>query len=430
MSIPLQRLVKTHLSNKFLKTLSKNSDILIISPFSDNIKFQENYKYIVKYFIKYEKINNFFMIKSFIHLIIKTMRVNGYWNSNPTLMNYYILNQYTKFRNNGEDKKINIINRFGINILGLFGKKYKSAWKILAKWMLINRSLSDQIIKITSHYEKIVLLQASTWGEQDLELSVLRRKNKWDSIFVPYTTDQLLCNGWLYDDYKYIFVQGPLEKHYALNLHKIPECKIVEFGSLNSRILSTAQDEIKITDQVDKQIIYAGSIDRYFPLKSELNGLETILQAQISGELPKIEVTYRSFGENKPLVEKIISKYTKTNIIKVQYVTELFAGLNNYGGEITNNSLKEYIGNIKKGSILVSVGCTSLSLDAAFLGVPTISYWEDNTGVLERRKIKELFSGEKKLRDLYKDVPATFTKDELVNEINYILTDKEKVKKL
>lgn len=345
--------------------------------------------------------------------------MNGYWQANPEYMNYYLLNQFTNFQENGFDKQINLINKVGISILGLIGARWKNSWRSLALLLPINRSFEAQLIKLTLPYKKHILLQACAWGQQDLELSVLRRKLKWKSIFIPYTTDQLLCNGWLYDDYQLIFVQGALEKSFSREFHRLPERLIVELGSISARNLIPGMPRNHISCK-EKKIIYAGSIARYFPLKSELEGLRAILEAQIYGELPRVDVVYRSFGESKSCIEEMLSTYHDRVNVSVEYVSDLFSGLGEYCGEISKEQLNKFIGDIESSAVLVTAGCTSLSLDAAFLGVPTVSYWQDDSGVLSRRNTKELFSSNGRLRDLYKEVPAAFTREELIEFINRI----------
>jgi hypothetical protein len=428
-SAPFQRLIKTHLSKNFLDALKINGDILVIAPFADNEDFLDSYKGAVTNFIKYE--NNHFLkvFKSAIYLVIKTLRMNGYWRSNPEYMGYYIANQYTKFGNNGNDKRVNFIQRIGINLLGFIGCRWKNSWQALAKILPINYSFKKNIIENCSAYKKILIIQACSWGEQDLELAILAKKYGWKSILVPYTTDQLLCNGWLYADYSAICVQGPLEKEYAMRFHRIPIEKLVELGSINFRKLNSYANKLNERDFNHQKIIYAGSIGRYFPLESELEGLEVILNAQILGKIPNFEIIYRSFGEDREKIEKLRSKYEFKNKFSIDYVSDIFSGMEKYCGEITEVAMKEYIQKLNQASLLVTVGCTSLTLDAAFFGVPTISYWEDKSGIILRRNTEKLLTNNYKLRDIYRQVPAAFSEKELIgliNEYTHVKASKKK----
>ena len=430
LSIPLQRLIKTHLSNFFLDALKVNGDVLVIAPFADNENFLKDYQESVSYLVQYENIKFLSAIKSTIFLIIKTLRINGYWLANPLYMGYYLSNQYTKFGNNGNDIRVNYINRKGISALGFIGRRWKNSWKILAKLLPLERSFKNKLLNISSAYQQVIVIQACSWGEQDLDIAILAKKYGWKSILVPYTTDQLLCNGWLYADYSAICVQGPLEKDYAINFHRIPKERLVELGSLNFRKLDLYTVKLENTNINQGKIIYAGSISRYFPIESELEGLETILNAQLQGYIPDFEVIYRSFGEDRAQIEKLRSKYKFTNKLRIDYVSDLFAGLDGYGGAITDDAMNQYIQQLRQASLLVTVGCTSLILDAAFLGVPSVSCWVDKSGIILKRNTRQLFTNDGKLRDLFRHVPAAFTEKELITLINehiYIELSKNRV---
>ncbi len=402
---------------------------MVVSPFSKNSQFIKDNRVSITHFVEYHNIKYFAFIKSIMFLVLKTLRMNGYWNANPEFMEYYISNQYTKFGSNGNDISVNLFNRTGIYLLGHIGARWKNSWKIIGKFFPRSKRFKKNILDICSQYKNVILIQASSWCEQDLELAMLANKNRWKTILVPYTTDQLLCNGWLFSQYDAVCVQGPLEKEYAVKFHKVSLEKIFEIGSINFRLLDLHQKKIEITEDVTQKIIYAGSISRYFPLNSEIDGLKSILNAQIRNEIPGHEVVYRSFGEDKGAAEKLIAQFNSSNKLKVEYVPDLLAGLGTYSGAIKEHYLKEYILELKRASLLVTVGCTSLTLDAAFLGVPTVAYWGDRTGVISRRHTSKLFSNNGRLRDLYREVPTAFTEDQLIKLIKkYIIKQSDRLR--
>ena len=91
-------------------------------------------------------------------------------------------------------------------VLGMVGM-LRGAWKVFDR--LVGSSLfrCPALARTATSYHEVILVQSACWGMQDRMLAWVARRHKWRTVLVPYTTDQLFCNGDLVSDFDAILVQ-------------------------------------------------------------------------------------------------------------------------------------------------------------------------------------------------------------------------------
>ena len=92
--------------------------------------------------------------------------------------------------------------------------------------------------------------------------------------------------------------------------------------------------------------------------------------------------------------KKINLRYSGQNNLEIQYPDHYSFGLSTYSANKNlEPSVHDHISQLVNADLMVMCFITSLCLDAAYLGVPTISYCVDNTGYLEKRRTDLVYQG-------------------------------------
>lgn len=386
-SIPYTRIVKSTLADVVLKPLRDRSDILIVAPFAKD-------KYFINDFLdKRTKSYNWEKpaIGRLKRLMLEgpgLMRRLGYWRKQQAHgLRYFILNQYTIFGPDGEDKKFSMPRRLIYWFLSIMGKQNK-AWKIVEALFGRRWYQNQGLTEISQQYKNITLIQSANWGLQDRSLARLSKEQSWRSVFIPYTNDQLYVNGFLINDYDAICVQGDFEYQCAQIYHEIPKEKIFPLGSPWFRHLLELIDEEKLTHNIDlnkPKIVYAGISNVYFPMKSEFKALDALVEYVSRPEI-NLFIIYRPVVFDNKIREKIKCRYGNLRNLKIDWPEVNFIGLYGYSDKSQKKSLQNYVRSLQGCKLLVMSHMTSLSLDAAFLeNCGVISNMIDTDGILEKR---------------------------------------------
>jgi len=426
-SVPFQRLIRVLLSDSVLKPLCKQANILIVSPFASNQAFQKDFSDKPIDLIQWaapEKIRQPFGL---LYIVSESLRTLGYWRRNHKKgMEYYLAIIYKQFGIDGDDKNISFFKRvvfYLISILGLWSKSWRVIDKIIGPSVFNFPTLQN----ITQGYNEVTLIQSANWGMQDRMLAWMGRKEKWRTTLIPYTTDQLYCNGYLISDFSVICVQGTAEDGFARTLHNLPSERVKKLGSVWFRNIEQIKKSLSIKKDNGeiRKILYAGVSSRYFPRSSEYLGLEIILHACSCNELSNTHIIYRPLGETKEIRKEIEERYKNTPNLTIQFAQQSCYGLEEFGGVSNSEGLKEYLKQLVDIDILVMCLGTSLTLDAASMGIPTVCYIVDFTNVLKKRETHLFFNKEGRF-DIYPSVPVIHNQSDLVPAINDLLNDKEK----
>jgi len=414
--------------------LSANADVLVVTPFANDSEFLDRYsRPNIKMILppSYEKLSWFFRKFLFFSSIL---RVQGYWYRWKKVIPYYWANRHIQFGENGEDKKLSFGHRLLIDALSPLGYSSKT-WRIFDFLHGQHTYRFPELFDVTSNYKKVVFIQAASWGYQDAVLGYWARTKKWRSILLPYTIDQLFCNGWLYCNFNKVCVQGACENLWANSLHYIPESNIIKLGSLNSFTIREFQ---KANDKRNNEnskgsfkILFAGSTATYFPTESEFYCLDVIIDAINLGEFGDVKITYRPFGHNDKIRTTIENRYGDCTYINIEYANPTIYGLNVFENIDYSTIMNNYLNSLLPYDLLVMAGATSLCLDCSFLNIPSICIYIDNSGVLEKRNTKLLFNSKEKLI-VIECIPTVFSIDLLKQELKFLIQspiEREKIVK-
>ncbi|MBV9988003.1 MAG: hypothetical protein JO301_10005 [Chitinophagaceae bacterium] len=271
------------------------------------------------------------------------------------------------------------------------------------------------------------MVQSASWGFQDRLLAHAARRHNWETILIPYTTDQLYTNGYLMSDFKAICVQGPLEKDFAERFHSPAADRLIELGSAWFRNIDIIKNELPLlasgAGNRKRRIIYSGSTSEYFPTASEYKGLDTLLEAINQNTISNAVIVYRPFGHTPELRKAINERYSSIPNLVIEYAQGACYGLSAYASLSEKEELKEYILQIMDADLLVMCLASTLSLDAAYLGVPTIANHVDETGTLVKRHTDLLYEKEGGIRGV-PDIPVAHSYEDLITGVQLLLNDR------
>lgn len=418
-SIPFQRLIKTHLTQKLLDVYLEKAEVLIVAPFAADKAFQSLFN---SSSISFYQINDLSLnskLQRIIHGTLTLVRLHGYWRKNRKILGYYHTTRFTNFGKNGDDKNIRFFKRVFLNLLGYIGYS-RRIWEVLRNSFGSRVYPNQFLMNCSDKYKEVILIQSSSWGDQDQQLAWIAYKERWKNIFVPYTTDQLWTNGYLLSHYHKICVQGPAEYEMAKTLHRIQDKTLVKTGSL----IRTALKEINHNSKSSHgKIIYAGCSTVFFPMQSQVLGLQSIVEARNKGKIPWLNIVFRPIVESDEEKNYLQREFEDVEDFEIDFPGVSMWGLNVYQHDDPKIGLKKLKEIMNGTEVLITALVSSFVLEAAFLGVPSISFFADHTGVLDKRKTELQFNSEGELRFM-ESLKVVFSTDQLIDEINLILSDK------
>lgn len=387
-SIPFQRLVKSHLSNLLLSSLPE-CDVLIVCP--DKIKLIE-YCFPSKLCI-----NGFWLrspksksIRGILWKIVDRLRMLGWWYRIRPFDPFYWINRYRFYRPD-RDIVLPAFIRYLLDLLVPIFASYKS-------WIALNNNLGwflyrdSRFVGLVEGYRSVSVIQAANWGFQDAFIAYYSRKFGWKSYFIPYSTDQLLCNGYLNNVDSLVFVQGPLEEQVVDRYHAT-YCKpsYERTGSVWWSILKQCASDSHIDSSTAKSednayhILYAGNSDTYFPKGYELTGVLAFAQdvRALAGSglwsSHKVVITYRPIKRlsscEKQTLSELLENRSEYFEFRIDVAPAEVIGLNEFSNLDSADVLNSYYRSFSNTDILIIFGLSSMCIDLAALGIPGISYF-------------------------------------------------------
>jgi hypothetical protein len=423
-SIPFWRVGKVLISNKFLSSLDDPNLIIgIVGPL--NIDTDVSSIIDGRNIVCYKWKPKFSKIIFQLYNISEILRMNGYWfRFRNTKMKYYYHNMFVDFHETGNDKRKNFFVRLTLFILSSIGC-IKFSWNII-DWLISNKyDYPKEFESITRQYKRVVLIQSSSWGEQDRVLASWSKKNKIDSYLIPYTTDQLVMNGYLLNKYKKIFVQGPIEYEYATKIHKVPKDSVYKAGSLWFRNLDeylTLQRN-RLNDKIKsgKTVLYAGVLPLYYPREFELAIVKSLFSEFIS-ENKGIRFIYRPYISSELDKNNIIKCLSECKGLDIQWPEAQINQLNyeNIANNLSDSIAKE-INRLMGIDLFIMSVSTSMCIDAAYLSdCPVISNMIDFDMILSKRHTLDSLVDNSTLTYV-PGVDVAFTIEELISKSKSIL---------
>lgn len=384
LSIPFQRLLASHYSEDLKKVFRSNADLVVISPFADNENFVKPSKYDDN--IKHIKIPDLRNTSSFankLFAISTILRVHGYWLRRRKEIPAYWATRHLLKRPFEADESVGFLKRIARDFVALIGF-FPASWKIFDYFHGGRTYKFEELQIVSKNYSKIILVQAATWGFQDAVLAYWGRRHNWRTIMLPYSSDQLYCNGYLYSNFNTICAQGEAESFYAENFHGIKSKHITKLGSVLLRSLSRGNLK-KNTCIGKKRIMYAGLEPTFFPAQLEMEVIKK-LNDWISAVLgDSWELIYRPVRASIDEYSQLTEELKEFGDIKIQKPDSDRIGLDFFKMPQSADHACELKDMFNSVEVLVCSGTTSLSVEAAFLGIPTVSYYPLGANKLRSR---------------------------------------------
>lgn len=427
LSIPFQRLIRSHLSPIMLKGFVAKFDVLIISPNAYQKTFQEHYQINNVFFLNSPSQKLSYIKKKFL-VVSNYLRTLGYYYKYKSEIPFYWSTRNLIFKENGEDISVKYSKRFLTYILGFIGS-IPSVWRFFDNlhgfWTYSFVGLHE----FTKEYDNVVLIQASSWGFQDETLGYWARKKKWKTIFVPYTTDQLFANGWLLCKYDKICVQGEAELLFTSKFHSISNSKIIKLGSIYGYFIRMVKQKFNNNDShfdTDREfkILYAGSDSIYYPIEDEFYCLNLILEGISNSKLKNVTVLYRPLCNNQELREQILKRYSNSENLTISFADPNIFEVYNFGVKCWEDLITDQVKSIQNVDLLITAGITSLSLDCAYLGIPSIVVHIHMNEFYEKRKINLMLNKDNRMI-INSSIPIVLSEANLTDKIFFLLNDKQ-----
>ena len=431
LSIPLQRLIRVLLSPVLKNALQDYAKILVVSPFSDNKSFQQEFKSNKVDFFNLTDPKRLTQPFKLLYTFSEILRCHGYWmRFRNQGMRFSFATRFLYLGKNGNDVKPNLLKQFVFTILAVLGMREKS-WRFIDGMIGPSIFNVSELSGIANGFEKVTLIQSASWGFQDRLLGWMARKHKWRTVLMPYTTDQLSINGYLISDFDAVCVQGEMEYDYVPKYHKTSANQVMKLGSPWARYIE--ETHLRVKDKVrakkkKKTIMYAGVDSAYFPIESEFYGLELLLEAIKTGEIEDTEIVYRPLALTEEKRKRIDFNFSDIENLSIYYSESSCIGMETLDGYENNfKELNKFVEQISECDLLVMALDTSLCIELAFIGIPSIAYYYDPSGVLARRKRFELFF-ENGRNPFVPEIPVIFDKNRLVPTAKGLLQDSEKAR--
>jgi hypothetical protein len=399
LSIPLQRIIRSHLNSNLIDLYLKKSDLLVVSPFANIPSFSCQFMGRRVYHLEIPSYSHKNILQRLLYTITQYARWQGYWFRRRKKMPFYWKSRNIILGENGNDREVSYFKKI-VRFIFAFVGYFPQTWKFIDSihgWQTYKFPELDSIVE---RYEKIILIQSSSWGFQDELLSYWARRENWRKIFIPYTTDQLFSNGWLLCEYDKVCVQGDAEFNFAKKLYSVNNDRICKLGSLYGFVYKSFLTNRVISKSNFRKgeyvIMLAGSNPMFYPIDDEFYCLDLILNSITQGQLKNVQVIYRPLGYNKENRELILSRYMNRPNLEIKFANPSMYGLDDYQSVNFTEVINDQIASFSNIDLLVSCGLTSLSVECAYLGVPSIALNIHKSDFYKRRKLNLIMDSQKR----------------------------------
>lgn len=437
LSVPIIRVGRVLLGDSVLDAIrdKEKFDVVIISPFAADLNIQNEFAGKGTHFFKWRDSLKNSRLEKILSTIITIQRTHGYWlrqRNKGMGMAYYHRNAVYVEQDDGSTKKLSLTKVFLYRLIALTGY-FQFSWRfmdMLRGFLFRSTSELDTLIK---GYEKITLIQSCSWGEQDMYLAWYARKKKIRTMLIPYTTDQIYCNGFLLSNYDAVCVQGEFEKKCATMFHAIPQSRQKGIGSGWFRnidqILEDIGEDKNFHSAGMKYILFAGHSSRYFSRESEYRALAFLEKAIQQGLFGKAKIIYRPVCFTQQEAQKIQEDWGHYQNIEIQLPQLAIIGLNDQPADNIRKEWHDYLIQLKKVDVLVMSFVSSLVMDIGYLGKPSFILFDDPSGKLLQKNSHLMLDSSGKIPALEK-FSITYKIEDLVPQIQQALASPPDLVKL
>ncbi len=368
LSIPFLRIGKVFLSRNFISKIEGSDvELIIVSQNNFDLSFFSQFTFAKVTLIQIrEQESTSFLGR--IYGLSELLRTCGYWYKfrNKGLW-YYYYNMFRQFSKVFPDRRFSLFKRTYLLLISFFGQ-FRFFWEFFDSLLSHYFIIPEELKRCNNNNENICLIQAACWGYQDRMLAFWSKKNTVDSFLIPYTSDQLTMNGYLINDFKKVFVQGPIEFEYAKSNHKIDENRILQAGSLWLRNIDATKLEFPKKSHDKIRILYAGVSDLYYPRLKELEVIKELILFLERNFKDSFELIYRPYVTEDHETEIISIYFQNINSITINFPNQLINSLN-FTNELINIKQFSQIDttSISDFDIFIMSLSTSLIIDVAYI---------------------------------------------------------------
>ncbi len=238
-------------------------------------------------------------------------------------------------------------------------------------------------------YRRTIVIQTANWGYQERFLAHCAARYSFKSILVPYTTDQLIINGYLLSAFDRICAQGPVETRYAVDFHRVPARKVVPLGMLWLRNIESLErrhsGSVPRHEETGRKkvLLYAGLTASFFPRASEFEAVDSVLNAIKAGMLPHSRLVYRPVILTPDDLAQVQARYGGEELVEIQTPQASCVGISVDTAERIQTEMVEYVKQVKSVDVLIMSATTTMMFDALYFDIPCIANFTDPTGTLE-----------------------------------------------
>ena len=414
-SVPLVRLARVTLSDVVLGSLRKVSDVVVVAPFADAL--EDAFGGPNTRFINWQPAD-LPRVRRAIYASSEIMRLQGYWHRfRKDTTEYYAWNLFRVFGEDGSDTRLPPLVTGAYWLFSRLGRT-GTAWQTLDRLLGTQWCELMELTELSRSYKNVTLLQSANWGMQDRALASLGRREKWRTVLVPYTTDQLEANGFLLNSFDVICPQGPFEYERARTRHHVPPERIRPLGSAWFRHLERIRAEQSAAvskTPAEPFVLYAGVASMYFPRVSEFAAVDAIADF-LASSFPEYRLVYRPVEFSERGRAEIEQRYGSHSQIELQWPANSEVGLAEYSEMDHKAALAQYVRSLAGCKLFVMSNTTSMCIDAAFLeqcGI--VSNRVDDTGVLNARHTDSLYRG------WFPGMRVAKTNDQLLKNVKLLL---------
>ena len=376
LSLPFQRLIRSLLSPSLVSFFSRRADIIIVSPFAGISGFNRLHSSLQIQHLRAPSERKLAPVVKWLHRVSTVLRIRGYWFRERKTLRYYWANRHFQARKDGHLKKIPAMLRPGLDLLSWAGG-WCGAWRCLEFFYGRKAFQMSGLERIAQQYRRVILVQAASWGFQDAALGWLGRKHRWFSVLFPYSMDQLFCNGHLLNDFHLVCAQGKHEIRWARQFHQIPSARILSLGSFYLRELSLRKKSfhIKLGPISPQYLLYAGIAPQYFPRDLELAAVNYLAEVVLYHLGIGWQLSYRPVCVSSREISILSRSLKYRDRVRLQFPGPSSIGLRKYRDSDVQREVNALIQGLRQVRIMVTSLTTSLSLEAAQMGIPSVAYF-------------------------------------------------------
>jgi hypothetical protein len=436
-SAPFTRNTRYTISSSLFARLREEYDVLVIGPqFAQKSLCAEFGGPRVEFWAFDESPDGLPRFLRYVYALSEVLRRNGYWFRfrNRGLAYYWRCATRTAVAESGEavlKVKAGFLHRC-LGWLGFPRFIWKLADSAFGTRIYDTKAFSERV----SGYENVVVISTANWGYQERYLGYCVRRFALKSIVVPYTTDQLIINGHLIADDAIICPQGPVEFRYAVDYHGVPEERVHRLGMIWRRNLEAIQEQHAMARDGANDpatpfvIMYAGLTPTCFPRSSELEAVDSLIDAIRGGRLPPAIVTYRPIVRDAADADMLRRRFADEPLITLEWPQAALIGIGGTQTTSVRQEVLEYVSQLLQADVLVMSATTTMMFDALHFDIPCVANFSDPRSVLRDAGFSTVYPQNDETILSVPDLPVVHSYEDMIRSVREALCSDDRAELL